>query len=203
MRTKFAILSTAAAAALFAALGFAQTPPPPSQANQQATVGQRKENQQDRIGNGVASGELTAGESKNLENREAGLNAETRTMRAADNGHLTAADKAKLNRQQNRLSNSIYADKHNAAVQHNGPGTVGQRDENQQDRIANGIEKGSLSAGEAAKLEKQQQGTNREVAGMRQANGGKLTAADKKAINKQQNRNSKNIYRTKHDGRGR
>lgn len=199
MKTRFAILSAAAAAALFAASGFAQTPPPPTQQSNPATVGQRKENQQDRIANGVASGQLTAGEAKNLENREAGLNAETRSMRTADDGHLTAADKAKLNRRQNRLSNSIYADKHNAAEQHNGPGAIGQRDENQQDRIANGIKNGSLSAGESARLEKQQQSTNREAAGMRQANGGKLSAADKKVLNQQQNKSSRNIYNKKHN----
>ncbi|HEY1925514.1 MAG TPA: hypothetical protein VGG58_09680, partial [Candidatus Acidoferrum sp.] len=45
-------------------------------------------------------------------------------------------------------------DKHNAAVQHDGPGEVGQRKENQQDRIAQGVKSGQLTAGETAKLEK-------------------------------------------------
>lgn len=34
-------------------------------------------------------------------------------MRNADDGHLTAADKAKLNRRQNRVSRSIDTDKPN------------------------------------------------------------------------------------------
>jgi hypothetical protein len=42
------------------------------------------------------------------------MNREERNMRAQDNGHLTGADKAKLNRQQNHLSNQIYDKKHNA-----------------------------------------------------------------------------------------
>jgi hypothetical protein len=69
--------------------------------------------------------------------------------------------------------------------------TVAQRKENQQDRIAQGVKSGQLTPGETAKLEKQQQGINREEAGMREANGGKLTGADKKALNQQQNRASR------------
>jgi hypothetical protein len=79
-----------------------------------ATIQQRKENQQDRIANGVKSGQLTAGETANLETKESALNKEEHTMRADDNGKLTAADRAKLNRQQNHLSKQIYNKKHNA-----------------------------------------------------------------------------------------
>lgn len=167
------------------------------------TIQQRKDNQQQRIGNGIQSGQLTAGETKNLENKEAGLNKEERTMRSEDNGHLTADDRAKLNNQQNHLSNKIYDDKHNAATQHEGTGEIGQRKENQQDRIAQGVKSGQLTPGETAKLEKQQQGINRETAGMREANGGKLTKADRKAVNQQQNQASKNIYNKKHNARAR
>jgi hypothetical protein len=81
------------------------------------------------------------------------------------------------------------------------PQTIQQRKENQQDRIAQGIKSGQLTPGETAKLEKQQQGINREEAGMREANGGRLTAADKKAVNQQQNQASRNIYNKKHNGR--
>jgi hypothetical protein len=82
-----------------------------------ATIAQRKENQQDRIAQGVRSGQLTAGETARLESREATLNRETRADRAADGGKLKPAEKAQVNRQQNRLSNQIYVDKHNAARQ--------------------------------------------------------------------------------------
>jgi len=162
-------------------------------------IQQRKENQQDRIAQGVQSGQLTAGETKNLETKEAGLNKEEHNMRTQDNGHLTGADRAKLNNQQNRLSNQIYQDKHNAAQAHYGNGTIGQRRQNQQDRIAQGIRSGQLRPGETAKLENQQQGINRTVSGMRQANGGKLTQADKAAVNQQQNKASQNIYNKKHN----
>lgn len=194
------ILAGALALGVLASGALAQTP---AQDTKPATVSQRKENQQDRIAQGVNSGQLTAGETKTLENKEAGLNAETRRMRAQDDGHLTAADRARLNRQQNRLSNQIYKDKHNAADQDYGKGRIGQRDENQQDRIAQGIKNGTLSPSEAARLERQQQNTNRAVNDMRKDDGGKLTQAQRNAVNRRQNRESRNIYRTKHDGKGR
>ena len=58
-----------------------------------------------------------------------------------------------------------------------------------------------MTAGETTKLEKQQQGINREVNGMREENGGKLSKADKALVNRQQNRASRNIYNKKHNGR--
>jgi hypothetical protein len=188
------ILSTPSAFAQSQPAGSSAAPAP-------GTVGERKENQQDRIANGIQSGQLTAGETKNLETKEAGLNKEEHTMRSEDDGHLTAADREKLNNQQNHLSNQIYDDKHNANTAHYGNNEVGDRRENQQDRIAQGVKSGQLTPGETAKLENQQQGINREDAGMRQANGGKLTNADKKALNQQQNQASKNIYNKKHNAR--
>jgi len=77
----------------------------------------RKENQQDRIAQGVKGGSLTPKETANLEHKEAGLNKEIRNDRKANGGNLTNKQKAQVNRQQNRLSKNIYNDKHNAAHQ--------------------------------------------------------------------------------------
>jgi hypothetical protein len=96
--------------ALCGAIGFGQTASAPG------TIHARKAHQQARIAQGVKSGQLTAHETAHLERREAGINREERHMRAADNGHLTSADRAKINRQQNRTSRAIYRDKHNAAA---------------------------------------------------------------------------------------
>lgn len=82
-----------------------------------ATIHQRKENQQDRIAQGVRSGQLTAHETRNLERREVSINREEHRMRRADDGRLTRADRKAINRRQNRVSRSIYRDKHNARVQ--------------------------------------------------------------------------------------
>jgi hypothetical protein len=165
------------------------------------TVAQRKENQQDRIANGVKSGQLTAGETANLETKEAAINGETRADRAANGGKLTSAEKQQVNQQQNQLSKQIYQDKHNASTQHYGNNEVDQRRENQQDRIANGIKSGQLTAGETAKLENQQKGINQQVKADRQANGGKLTQGEKQQVNKEQNAASKNIYNKKHNAK--
>jgi hypothetical protein len=99
-------------ASLFLSLAaVAQTAPPPG------TAGQRKVDQQARIAQGVKSGQLTAHETANLERREASVNHEEHAMRAANGGKLTAGDRAAINNRQNRISGSIYKDKHNGATQ--------------------------------------------------------------------------------------
>jgi hypothetical protein len=79
-----------------------------------ATVNQRRENQQDRIAQGVKSGQLTARETASLERKEGGLNRQVRNDRRGDSGHLTAVERARVNHEQNTLSHGIYRDKHNA-----------------------------------------------------------------------------------------
>src|SRR5258708_463830 len=176
------------------------TAPTPA-AKPKPTVAQRKENQQDRIAQGVKSGQLTAGETANLETKEAAINGETKADRAANGGKLTAAEKKQINGQQNQMSKQIYKDKHNASTQHYGNNKVDQRRENQQDRIAQGIKSGQMTAGEAAKAENQQKGINQQVAADRKANGGTLTATEKKQVNHEQNAASKNIYHKKHNAK--
>jgi len=78
-------------------------------------IQQRKQNQQERIGNGVKNGSLTPRETENLEKKESRVNRETRRDRAQNGGNLTNKEKAQVNRQQNHLSKQIYRDKHNAA----------------------------------------------------------------------------------------
>ncbi|HXB62984.1 MAG TPA: hypothetical protein VNU94_09080 [Acidobacteriaceae bacterium] len=77
-------------------------------------INQRKENQQDRIAQGVKSGELTPGETAHLENQEKDINHEEKDMRKTDDGHLTSQDRKAIHQQQNAESRRIYRDKHNA-----------------------------------------------------------------------------------------
>ncbi|HET9284665.1 MAG TPA: hypothetical protein VFR24_22160 [Candidatus Angelobacter sp.] len=167
------------------------------------TIQDRKDNQQKRIGEGLENGSLTAGEAGKLENKEKKLNGEERDMREDNGGKLSSADKAKLTRQQNRLSNDIYKQKHDAQVQPKATNEVNARDRNQQKRIGEGLENGSLTAGEASNLEKKETKLNKEERNDRAANGGKLTQGEKTKINRQQNRVSKQIYNKKHNGRKR
>ena len=198
---KISFFSTALAILALPAVAQNQTTTPSTPVTAQ-TIQQRKENQQDRIGQGVKSGELTAGETKNLETKEADINKEEHQMANADDGKLTTADKEKITRQQNQLSKQIYRDKHNGAEQNPDPKSeVGKREENQQDRIAQGVKSGQLTSGEAAHLENNEQKINNEVRTDRAANGGKLTSQERKQVNQQLNKESKQIYRAKHNGR--
>ncbi len=75
-------------------------------------VNRREENQQQRIGNGIKSGKLNAQQASHLEKREASVQNREKKDMAAHNGHLTKAEQKGINRQQNRISKSIYKDKH-------------------------------------------------------------------------------------------
>lgn len=88
-----------------------------SQTAPKTEVGQRQRNQQERIAQGVRSGQLTAGETARLEGREANLHREIKNDRAANGGKLTPQERRKVNRQQNRTSRAIYRDKHNGRKQ--------------------------------------------------------------------------------------
>ena len=175
-----------------------QGPMPP--VKKPLTIQQRKQLQQQRIGQGVENGSLTAGEASRLERQEAGINRQERRMKA--DGNFTPAERARIQREQNGLSREIYRDKHNARVQPPVTGKITARDRAQQERIGQGIKSGSLTAGEAARLEKQESNLNRREARMA-ASGGKLTQGEKNAINRQQNNMSRKIYRQKHDAQHR
>ena len=78
---------------------------------------------------------------------------------------------------------------------------VNDRQRNQQKRIGEGVENGSLTAGETAHLEKQEAAIHHEVKTDRRANGGTLTAQERRQVNRQQNRESNRIYKDKHNGK--
>ena len=79
--------------------------------------GVRAYDQQQRIGQGVRSGQLTAGETRNLEGREASINRQAAADRAANGGRLTQPERQQINDRQNNVSRSIYQDKHNDRTQ--------------------------------------------------------------------------------------
>jgi len=76
-------------------------------------VNQRTRNQQKRIGEGLESGKISAGEAAKLEKQEAAIKRQERADRAAHNGHLTKAEQRDLNHELNQTSKEIYQDKHN------------------------------------------------------------------------------------------
>ena len=76
-------------------------------------IQQREINQQNRINQGVQSGQVTPGEAGKLDAQQTRIKQREEGMSAKDNGQLTAKDKAELTRQQNRASGNIYKKKHN------------------------------------------------------------------------------------------
>ena len=74
-------------------------------------VNARQENQQDRIKQGVASGELTKGEAARAEKQQRHINREKKQAKA--DGKVTAAERAKLQHDQDKASREIYREKHN------------------------------------------------------------------------------------------
>lgn len=81
-------------------------------------------------------------------------------------------------------------------------GRIQQRKENQQKRIGEGVENGTLTPKETANLEHKESKLNKEIRHDRKQNGGNLTNKEKAQVNRQQNRLSKSIYKKKHDGPG-
>ena len=78
---------------------------------------------------------------------------------------------------------------------------VNQREQNQQNRIANGMKDGQLTPGQASRLEKgEQRLENNEKRDMAKDNG-HLTKQNQKQLNKEANHMSKRIYKDKHSGK--
>jgi uncharacterized protein HemX len=97
--TTAVLIATLAAGAPFAAVA--------------QNINHRKENQQDRIAQGVKSGQLTPHETARLEHQESSINRQETRMRSRDQGHLTRRDRKVLDRRQNKESHRVFRDKHN------------------------------------------------------------------------------------------
>jgi hypothetical protein len=182
------------AASLLTTAAWAQTTP--AELDQQRDV-----NQQQRIEQGLQSGQLSTKEAGSLERQEQHVD----KMEAHDmkNGSISPSEQARLNAAQNRVSNDVYADKHNGVT--GNPNSASsqrmqadvQRNVNQQQRIQNGMDNGSLTNREAGKLERGQA----RVSG-REANAaanGHVGAAEQRGIQRSENRKSARIYRKKHN----
>ncbi|CAN1212131.1 hypothetical protein TUMEXPCC7403_18135 [Tumidithrix helvetica PCC 7403] len=73
-------------------------------------VANRLERQQERIYKGVQQGQISPAEYQNLQRREASIN--TQRQNALSDGHLSAQEYRQLNRREDRVSRSIYRDRH-------------------------------------------------------------------------------------------
>jgi len=171
---------------------FAQTP---------ANTVQRDVNQDQRIEQGLQSGALNTKEAAKLEREESNL--EHMQSKALKDGKLSPAEQAKLNATQNKVSSDIYAAKHNGIT--GNPQSASsqrmqadvQRNINQQQRIENGIQNGSLTNREAGKLERGQSRVAKAEANS--GRDGHVGASEQAHVQRMENHQSKKIYHQKHD----
>jgi len=165
------------------------------------TVKGREHRQQERISNGVQSGELTPAEAARLEQREQDLNKQIAEDRAANGGKLTPEQRRQMQQELTGISARIHRQKHDGQATPAHPATeVGRREKLQQDRIAGGIASGQLTPAEVQRLEAREAVLRRQIAEDRAANGGKLTAEERAQVNKELTEISVRIHRQKHDG---
>jgi hypothetical protein len=182
----------ALATGLLAAPALAQT------AGSEAT---RDAVQQQRIENGLQSGQLTTHEAGKLEREETQVDRiETKALK---DGTLSSTEAAKVDAAQNRVSKSIAVQKHDA--QTGNPNSASsrrmqadvQRNANQQARIAQGTKTGTLGNNEVASLEHGQTRVDRAEANA--AANGRVGAVGEARIQGKEGVQSARIYRKKHD----
>ncbi len=76
-------------------------------------INERRNDQQQRIAQGIHSGQMTPGEAARTERREQKINRQVGTERRANGGSLTPGERQQVNREQNRASRQIHQEKHN------------------------------------------------------------------------------------------
>jgi hypothetical protein len=167
---------------------------------QQGTV-QRDVNQQERIEQGLKSGQLTTQEASRLEAEQSRIQRDQ--ARALQDGNLTPAEKARLTREQNQASRDINRLDNNKAT--GNPNSASsqrmqadvQRNINQQQRIEQGVKSGQLTNRETARLERGESRIDRAEA--KAGRDGHVGAGEQRRIQSADNRESRRIYRQKHD----
>lgn len=87
-----------------------------AQLNAHANINQRQANQQQRIQQGVQSGQLTKQEAYKLQMQQRHINRTEARYRA--DGNLSKAERARLNRMENKQSANINIQKHDNQTRH-------------------------------------------------------------------------------------
>jgi len=167
-----------------------------------AVEAQRDANQQERIEQGLQSGQLSTKEAGHLEREEQHIDRQE-AHDLKQGGTLTPKEKARITREQNKVSGDIYREKHNGVT--GNPNSASsqrlqadvQRNANQQQRIANGVNNGTLTNREAGHLEGGQARINRNEANA--AANGHVGAGEQAHIQGRENHQSNKIYDKKHN----
>ena len=163
---------------------------------------QRDVNQQQRIEQGLQSGQLSTKEAGQLERQEKHVdNMESRDLK---NGSISPAEQSRLNAAQNKVSGDIAADKHNGVT--GNPDSKSsqrmqadvQRNVNQEQRIENGEKSGRLNNRQVGHLEHGQAKVDRKEANA--ARNGRVGAGEQARIQHAENHQSHRIHRAKARG---
>ena len=162
------------------------------------SVNGREANQDQRISNGLRSGQMTSGEAARATQQQSAINSQVHADRQANGGTLTQGERGQINGEQNNASRGIYNANHNGNTI--APNAVDNREANQQQRTANGLRSGQMTSGEAARTNGRQGYVDQGVHNDRTGNGGALNAGQRQQVNRQQNANSKQIQGEKHNG---
>jgi hypothetical protein len=172
-----------------------------AQANSAPGYTQRDINQEQRIEQGLQSGELNTREAAHLQREQGRI--DRMESRALRDGNLSVAERARINAAQNKASRDIAREKHDA--QTGNPDSASaqrmqanvQRNINQERRIQQGMASGELTRREAGRLEAGQAHVNRVQA--RAGRDGHVGAGEQARIQQGENVQSRRIYRQKHD----
>lgn len=107
MKRAFSLLIATSFLFVLSAATLAQTIDGPTRTPR---INQRQRNQQQRIRQGVRSGELTRNEARRLERQEREIRQDERAVKA--DGVVTPAERREINRSLNRTNRRIYRNKH-------------------------------------------------------------------------------------------
>lgn len=157
--------------------------------------------QQQQIEQGLQSGQLSTGEASKLERDESQID---RTEANADkNGSISPAEQARIQKEQaheqtqlNKLENNNVTGNPNSVSDKRMQADV-QRNVNQQTRIQQGADNGTLTNKEEGKLERGQ--AHVDSAEARAGRNGHVSAREQARIQGKENRQSRKIFRKKHN----
>lgn len=166
-----------------------------------ATDVQRDANQQQRIEQGLQSGQLTTGEAGKLERGESHI--DSMEKNALRDGTVSKQEQARIQRAQNRESQAIAGQRHD--TQTGNPDSASsrrmqadvQRDANQQQRIEQGVKSGALTNRETGQLEGREGRVARDEANA--GANGHVTPREQRRIQTAENHDSRQIHRQKHN----
>lgn len=195
MKVKASIIAVSVAA-LFSAAVSAQS---------LESIERRDLNQQMRIEQGLKSGQLTVQEAARLESETARVNRlESRALR---DGNLSAAERERITRAQDRVSRDIASESHDAQVGNpNSRSSLRMQEEvrrniRQDQRIERGIHSGQLSEREVGRLDRGMAQSGR-MQGRAGADG-HIGRYEERGVRYAQNHESRDIRNQRHDDNGR